>query len=192
MAKSAKTIRIGPLSLFALIAMLFLSTLAVLSFTTAKASLNLSELQSTSMNQQYQAENAGQQFLALLDRQYANGSISPSAASSSGASSSSASNAESLIDDIANIAAAPPAASSGAPSSPVDSLAKEAAASISPDIVATASINGSTVAAQFACPNGRVLDIEIQLSSGKTLHIVKWNMTAKVNSAEAGNLWSGM
>lgn len=190
MPQSTKTIRIGPLSLFALIAMLFLSTLAVLSLTTANASFNLAQLQSDGMRQQYQAEDAAQRFLSMLDEQYASGSITAGAATAPASSGPSAS-AQDIVDNAVSNPTAP-AATQGEATSPVDALAQEAAAATSGSVVGTAQMNGSTITAQFACPSGRVLDIEIQLGSGKSLHVVKWNMAAKVNNAEAETLWSGM
>lgn len=187
MSESTKNIRIGPLSLFALIAMLFLSTLAVLSITTAEASLNLSTLQSDSMKQQYQAENAAQRFVALLDSRYSNGSIITGPALPTTTSDNSA-NAEQLIDS----ALSDGQSGDNAPTSPVDALAKEAAESVSTNIVGTASISGSTVTAQFTCLNGRILDIELTLGANNAISVDKWNMTAIVNNAEAETLWSGM
>lgn len=189
MAQSNKTIRIGPLSLFALIAMLFLSTLAVLSLTTATASLNLAQLQSEGMNQQYQAEDAAQRFVALLDSRYASGAIAPGATTAPSGAQPNSSSAEDLVN---NALSNPAASNQEAPASPVDALAKEAAAAAGNQVAAAAQMNGATVSAQFACPSGRVLDIEIQLGAGNSIRIVRWNMTAKVNSAEAETLWSGM
>lgn len=233
MNDSGRFIRIGPLSLFALIAMLFLSTLAVLSITTANASYNLGQLQADGMEQQYDAEAAAQTFLSLVDSQYSSATITAqrdaterataerasratrdaaSAANDNGADSSSAqaapgsaaaaaqqqdasSNAgdESLdAQKTREIAESSARSAASSISSSIEQLAIDAAASVSSDIVATAQINGSTITAQFACPNGRVLDIEVELGSGGTFRVIKWNMSAKVNSAEPEMLWSGM
>lgn len=233
MNDSGRFIRIGPLSLFALIAMLFLSTLAVLSITTANASYNLGQLQADGMEQQYDAEAAAQTFLSLVDSQYSSATITAqrdaterataerasratrdaaSAANDNGADSSSAqaapgsANASTQQQDaISNagdgsldaqktreIAESSARSAASSISSSIEQLAIDAAASVSSDIVATAQINGSTITAQFACPNGRVLDIEVELGSGGTFRVIKWNMSAKVNSAEPEMLWSGM
>lgn len=193
MAKSAKTIRIGPLSLFALISMLFLATLAVLSLTTANASLNLAQLQSQGMEQQYEAEDAAQRFLASLDEQYSTGAIAPAAdQAASNALPTDDSSAGEVIDDVFNNPSTPAVTDPSDPESPVNTLAKKAAAEVSSTIEATAELKGSTITAQFSCPNGRMLNIEIELGANGSLHIVKWNMTAKVNNAEAETLWSGM
>lgn len=146
-ARKTGTVRLGPISLFTLIAVLCLATLAVLSVTTANASFKLATLQGESMEQQYQAEEAAQHFLAQVCAQGAE------------AASGAAANAEAFVDGAVTV---------------------------------SASVNGSVVSAQFACPNGRVLDTQVDVGSGGAYTIIKWNMTAKVNSAETETLWSGM
>ncbi|MFR7755730.1 MAG: hypothetical protein ACLU0T_08480, partial [Bacteroidales bacterium] len=59
------------------------------------------------------------------------------------------------------------------------------------DVTVTAALENGAVTAQFACPNGRLLDIAVA-PEGNGYRIAKWNMTAKVNSAETDTLWSGM
>lgn len=58
-------------------------------------------------------------------------------------------------------------------------------------VICLATLENGTVTAQFACPNGRLLDIAVA-PEGNGYRIAKWNMTAKVNSAETDTLWSGM
>lgn len=80
-ASRTGTVRLGPISLFTLIAVLCLATLAVLSITTSNASYRLATLQGESITQQYQAESAAQGFLAQV---CANGA-SPEAVSAAAA-----------------------------------------------------------------------------------------------------------
>lgn len=63
------SVRIGPVSMFTLIAVICLAVLAVLAITTANASYNMAKLQADSMKEQYVAEIAAQDFVALADSQ---------------------------------------------------------------------------------------------------------------------------
>lgn len=152
MNDSEGSVRIGPISLFTLIAVLCLATLAVLSITTANASYNMAELHGESITQQYEAEDAAQHFVALLDEQYTGNQFTGS----------------------------------------VDAIAQQTQQQSGEHVTVSAQIDGSKVTAQFACENGRTLNIEVTLGAGGTYTIEKWNMTAKQNSAETGTLWSGM
>lgn len=66
-ARPSEHVRIGAVSLFALVASICLAVLAVLSLSTANASLTLSQRQATAMQEMYQAETAAQEFVAGLD-----------------------------------------------------------------------------------------------------------------------------
>ena len=67
MNDSTPSVRIGPISLFALIAVICLATLAVLAVNTSRASDSLAHMQADSVTQQYAAESAAQQFVGLVD-----------------------------------------------------------------------------------------------------------------------------
>ena len=67
MNDSTPSVRIGPISLFALIAVICLATLAVLAVNTSRASDSLARMQADSVTQQYAAESAAQQFVGLID-----------------------------------------------------------------------------------------------------------------------------
>lgn len=60
MNDSTPSVRIGPISLFALIAVICLATLAVLAVNTSRASDSLARMQADSVTQQYAAESAAQ------------------------------------------------------------------------------------------------------------------------------------
>lgn len=198
MNDSQTSVRIGPISLFALIAVICLATLAVLSITTANASYRLASLQADSMTQQYQAELAAQSFVASVDASYADATVDAEKLAAQKAA------AEKLAADQAARAgqsASTTPLTPAAPQLPVatDSLAAslpaicaEAAAATGDVITVTAQLDGSTINAQFACPSERVLDVSIELGANGSYRITKWNMTAKVNSAETETLWSGM
>lgn len=66
-------IRMGALSVFVLVAIICLAVLAVLSYTTAHASLTMAQRQAEAMEQQYAAERAAQDFVAQVDGALAGG-----------------------------------------------------------------------------------------------------------------------
>ena len=67
MARPHGSVRIGPISLFTLIIILCLAVLAVLSVTTARAELSVTERQAATTTETYQLEVRGQEFLAAVD-----------------------------------------------------------------------------------------------------------------------------
>lgn len=60
-------VRMGMLSILSLVVILCLAVLAVLSFSTARAELAITERQATTATETYQLETAGQEFIAALD-----------------------------------------------------------------------------------------------------------------------------
>ena len=60
-------VRIGSVSLFALVVIIGLAVLAVLAFSTANASLTMSQRQATATSELYLAETAAQEFVAGVD-----------------------------------------------------------------------------------------------------------------------------
>lgn len=60
-------VRIGSISVFALVVIICLAVLAVLSFSTANASLTMSQRQATATSELYLDERAAQEFLAGVD-----------------------------------------------------------------------------------------------------------------------------
>lgn len=68
-----ENVRMGPLALFTLVAVLCLATLAVLSLSTANATLTMAQRRATATTQLYLDEAAAQTFMATLDEQLAAG-----------------------------------------------------------------------------------------------------------------------
>ena len=68
-----ENVRMGPLALFTLVVVLCLSVLAVLSVSTANATLALSERRATATRQLYLDEQAAQTFVASLEASLADG-----------------------------------------------------------------------------------------------------------------------
>lgn len=71
MAKEHGSVRIGPVSIFALIIILCLAVLAMLSITTANAGWALAQRQASFTADLYENEQEGQQFLADVDAELA-------------------------------------------------------------------------------------------------------------------------
>lgn len=67
-------VRIGSISVFALVVIICLAVLAVLSLSTANASLTMSQRQADALAQQYLGERAAQEFMAGLDDELSEGS----------------------------------------------------------------------------------------------------------------------
>ena len=70
-ANREEHVRIGPLSLFTLIAVICLAVLAVLEFSTANASKTLADRQRDAVSSLYVNETAAQCFMAQLDDELA-------------------------------------------------------------------------------------------------------------------------
>lgn len=66
-------VRIGPITVFALVIILCMAVLAVLSLSTSNATLTMSQRQATAMTELYLDETAAQEFLADLDARLASG-----------------------------------------------------------------------------------------------------------------------
>ncbi len=62
-------VRIGPLTILSMVIVLGLATMAVLSFTTARASQLTAQKQADSIQALYENERAGQDFLAQVDEE---------------------------------------------------------------------------------------------------------------------------
>ncbi len=71
--QDTENVRMGPIAIFALIAVLSLATLAVLAASTAHATLSLSQRRAVATTQLYLQEEAAQTFVATLDAGLAQG-----------------------------------------------------------------------------------------------------------------------
>lgn len=172
----ARSVRIGPLSLFTLIAVICLATLAVLSITTASASYDLARLQADTATRQYDVERVAQGFVARVDATWtaSTGSIAAGSTATPASDAPGASGApEGLAATLPDIAAECESAAGGS-------------------VHVDATLADSTLSARITCPDGPELDVELELGEGGTYRITSWNMTAGKNSAPTETLWSGM
>jgi hypothetical protein len=160
----AENVRIGPISLFTLIIVLCMAVLAVLSFSTAHASMVMAERQATATSELYLDEVAAQEFVAGLD------------------------------DELAAVRAANGNGSAGVKrvSDALIDLRDAAQAAAGNQVEVTAGIADSTVTARFECQNGRTLYLAITILSDATYRIDTWKMSAVQNEAQPeGSLWTG-
>ena len=168
-------VRIGAVSIFALIVILCMAVLAVLTISTAHSSLALSQRQAAAVQEHYLNETAAQAFLAELEDLSA-GAASANAAATPAEGANSPANAASAAISNADLIAARNAA--------------QAATGDAVDIYASAV--GNTVYASFAGPNGRTLDIALTARGDGTYRIDQWSMTAVVNEEQPlGTLYLG-
>lgn len=178
----ARSVRIGPLSLFTLIAVICLATLAVLSITTATASYDLARLQADTVTRQYDVERVAQGLVARVDATWAasTGSLAADTTAASASDAPSASDASGAGGALQGLAAALP------------DIAAECESAADGSVHVDATLADSTLSALIACPDGPELDVELELGEGGTYRITSWNMTAGKNSAPTETLWSGM
>lgn len=142
------SVRIGPISLFALVIILCLAVMAVLSVTTAQATYAAAERQASFTADTYANERAAQKFTANVDA-----ILSTARSSEAGAAAA--------IAEIERV-------------------------------LPEASIEGSTVRAEFTTGSGRSLAIELEINADATYTITSWKATTlwTENGADE-TLWSG-
>ena len=160
----ADNVRIGPISLFTLIVILCMAVLAVLSFSTAHASMVMAERQATATSELYLDEVAAQEFVAGIDDKLA-------AVRDAGGSRATAT--ARITDALIELRDAAQAAANN-------------------QVEVTAGMADSTVTARFECQNGRTLYLAITILSDATYRIDTWKLSAVQNEAQPeGSLWTG-
>lgn len=190
MAKPHGSVRIGPISLFTLIIILCLSVLAVLSLTTARAQLSITERQAATTTETYQLERVGQTFLSEVDGALKQGNLA------------------SVLADWGIEATTAEAAAEGAPTG--ETIADEGATgetiddegiggeaaegmSVVRDSLVTCSgtIDGAQITATFAMESGRQLLCVLDIHSD-TYTLEQWKVTTQWTDDGTGeNLWLG-
>lgn len=207
-AGEGEHVRIGPISLLTLIAVICLAVLSALAFTTANASLTMAERQATATSELYLDEKAAQVFLAGIDDVLASardGAAAPASASRTGDGSQADGSARSGEGARTGSSSQSAARSRSAARTRIDA---EAAASLvaqslidirraaqldtDGEVEIWASVNGNEVSAEFSCANGRTLNIVVTMQDGATYSIDQWKMSAVQNEEQPeGRLWTG-
>ncbi len=204
MAKPHGSVRIGPISLFTLIIILCLAVLAVLSVTTARAELSITERQAATTTETYQLETVGQQFVAAVDGALASSdadalaavlggygiaadAAAPAAdgATASGADQSIAAEAlegETIEDDTAT----------GAVADTVATIECPAADGATAPVAVAGTFDGSLASVTFSMESGRTLAVALRINDDGTYRIEQWKTTTQWTDDGTGeNLWLG-
>lgn len=152
----AQRVRIGAISLFALVVIISLAVLTVLSFTTANASLMLAQRQATATTELYLDERAAQEFVAGVD------ALLSETRASEGESQAGSAGVRAVEGELQGLC----------------SKAREVAGG---QVQVSANVDGQEIRAEFACDNGRTLSILIVVRDNGTYRIDKWKMSAVQN-----------
>lgn len=202
MAKPHGSVRIGPISLFTLVIILCLAVLAVLSVTTARAELSVTERQAATTTETYGLETAGQTFVAEVDGALAQrddaalravlerygvataeqpaGAAAAGGAAAGEAISDESPTGETIADETPTGEAAAAAVTMACPGLPEEIL----------------SVGGtfadSLVSATFSLESGRTLAIELRINDNNTYTIEQWKTTTQWTDDGTGEtLWLG-
>ena len=180
MAKPHGSVRIGPISLFTLIVILCLAVLAVLSVTTARAELSITERQAATTTETYELESAAQRFVADVDGALAQGDAALAVvladygiAADSGATPAAG---ETIEDDTMVAGGDTPAGAT------LDDTA----------ISSGGTFDGTLLSATFAMESGRTLAVVLRINDNGTYTIEQWKTTTQwTDDGTGANLWLG-
>ncbi|MEY8315293.1 hypothetical protein [Adlercreutzia muris] len=199
MARPHGSVRIGPISLFTLIIILCLAVLAVLSVTTARAELSVTERQAATTTETYQLEVRGQEFLAAVDGSLATGDATALEAvlADYGVETTAAAPGA----DGAAATAAPDAAPAGETiedETPSGSAAPAAGVTLADDdggagaITVSGTFDGERISVTFAMDSGRTLAVGLRVNDDGTCTIEHWKTTTQWTDDGTGEtLWLG-
>ena len=171
MAREKGSVRIGPVSVFALVVILGLAVLAVLSAATAQASHAEAQAQADFTRSSYVNDAAAARALADIDAALADAALTQEAA---------AADADGRGDASAyDIDAAMSAVSAVLPQGQVaDRCAAESF------------VDGTAVRMTFSTEDGRTLDVELAVRDDLTYSLERWVVTTAWNQEpEETKLW---
>lgn len=216
MAKPHGSVRIGPISLFTLIIILCLAVLSVLSLTTARAELSVTERQAATTTETYQLESAAQIFVAEVNaalsadaqgneglltevlEAYGVAEVAPAADAASDAA------AAASTADTASAAEASEAIPDETPAGETiadDSLSGAAEGEVTVEVIecsaddaiaVSGTFDGTLLSATFSMDSGRTLAITLRLNDDATYTIEQWKTTTQwIDDGTGENLWLG-
>lgn len=216
MAREKGSVRIGPVSVFALVVILGLAVLAVLSAATAHASYTEAQAQANFTRSAYVNDAAAAQALADIDAALAKAAsarevttVDAEWGDADATAAMSAENAEAENDSgstrgeqgAANAeqdaeSAAPSASEASAVSAPDLDAAMEAVSAVLPQgqvadgCTAESSVDGASVYMTFSTEDGRTLDVELTVRDDLTYSLERWAVTTAWNQEpEETKLW---
>ena len=221
MAKPHGSVRIGPISLFALIIILCLAVLAVLSLSTSIAELRISERQAQTTTETYQLETVGQTFTAEVDEALVDGMLDEvlplwGVAVTAAATEDVATNDATATTDTATEDGVPagesdatadkPDAAADKPDAAADEPAGEAiedegfgalpdeSFSVVRDslVTCTGTFDGTLITATFSLESGRQLACVLRINDDATYTIEEWKVTTQwLDDGTGETLWLG-
>lgn len=163
MERRPSTVRMGPISVFALVIILCLAVLGVLSVTSASAGSALAQRQAEFTADDYRNEIAGQSFYARADDVLAQ--------------------VRAQGGDAQAAAAALDAAAA--------QIAQEASSDAGSQTAVSASLEGGELAVRIQEQSGRCLDIEFAIQPDATLSVAAWKATTLWTEDTTDHLWTG-
>lgn len=163
MERRPSTVRMGPISVFALVIILCLAVLGVLSVTSASAGSALAQRQAEFTADDYRNEIAGQSFYARVD------DVLTQVRAQGG--------------DAQAAAAALDAATA--------QIAQEASSDAGSQTTVSASLEGGELAVHIQAQSGRCLDIEFAIQPDATLSVAAWKATTLWTEDTTDHLWTG-
>ena len=179
------TVRMGPISVFALVIILCLAVLGVLSASTATAGSSLAQRQASFAADDYRNEVAGQQLYAAADDALA------SVRAAGGDAGAAVAALEAALPDIT--AAAQEGFAEGEtaePAADAESGAAEPAAAESAPAV-QASVESGILSAHIQSSSGRCLDIQLEVQPDATLAVTAWKATTLWEEDDTDVIWQG-
>ena len=176
-------IRMGSISLFALVIIICLAVLAVLSFSTANASLTMSQRQATAMHEMYADETAAQRFVAELDAVMAGERTVAQRGNTTVDDDGDRGDAAQTANDD-DVAGQRGSRATEAIIASLDEICAKAEAAAGGQVSVNANVVDNKVYADFSCEGGRVLNIVVIVRNNSTYRIDKWRMIAVQNMEE--------
>ena len=163
MERRPSTIRMGPISVFALVIILCLAVLGVLSVTSASAGSALAQRQAEFTEDDYHNEIAGQRLYALVDDELV------AARAQGGDAQAAAAALDAVLADIAT----------------------RASEGLDPAPSVDVSLDGTELAAHIQAQSGRCLDIELAIRADASLSVASWKATTLWTEDTTDRLWTG-
>ena len=175
------TVRMGPISVFALVIILCLAVLGVLSASTATAGSSLAQRQASFAADDYRNEVAGQQLYAAADDALA------SVRAAGGDAAAAVAALEAALPDIT--AAAQEGFAEGETAAASGTADESAAAEPAPTV--QTSIESGTLSAHIQSSSGRCLDIQLEVQPDATLAVTAWKATTLWEEDDTDVIWQG-
>lgn len=178
------TVRMGPISVFALVIILCLAVLGVLSATSASAGSAMAQRQADYTADGYRNEIAGQRFYALAD------DVLAPVRAQGGDAQAAADTLAAALDGIERAAlddAGEDALADRADGADESDAARASDGGLSLD----AAVDGTEIAVHIKARSGRCLDVTLAVQPDATLSVTSWKATTLWAEDATDRLWTG-